>query len=51
MKTVCVIGDLHGHLQLALCMAARWQREAGREVFFSLREGMLQPDEPGYHPN
>ncbi|MBN2000809.1 metallophosphoesterase [candidate division KSB1 bacterium] len=31
MKTVdsniCVIGDTHGHLQLALCIAARWQRE------------------------
>jgi hypothetical protein len=26
-KTVCAIGDVHGHLQLALCMAARWQRE------------------------
>jgi len=24
---LCVIGDTHGHLQLALCMAARWQRE------------------------
>ena len=26
-KTICVIGDVHGHLQLALCMAARWQKE------------------------
>jgi hypothetical protein len=25
--TICVIGDVHGHLQLALCIAARWQRE------------------------
>ena len=23
---VAVVGDVHGHLQLALCMAARWQR-------------------------
>ena len=27
--TICVLGDVHGHLQLALCMAARWQRELG----------------------
>ena len=26
---VCVIGDVHGHLQLALCVAARWQAELG----------------------
>jgi len=26
-STVCAVGDTHGHLQLALCMAARWQRE------------------------
>jgi predicted phosphodiesterase len=26
---ICVIGDTHGHLQLALCVAARWQRELG----------------------
>ena len=26
---VCVIGDTHGHLQLALCVAARWQRDLG----------------------
>ncbi len=25
-STVCAVGDVHGHLQLALCMAARWQR-------------------------
>ena len=25
-----VVGDVHGHLQLALCMLARWQRERGR---------------------
>ena len=24
---VCVVGDVHGHLQLALCTAARWQAE------------------------
>jgi hypothetical protein len=24
--TVCAVGDVHGHLQLALCMAARWQK-------------------------
>jgi len=24
---ICTIGDTHGHLQLALCMAASWQRE------------------------
>jgi hypothetical protein len=27
--TVCVIGDVHGHLQLGLAMAARWQKELG----------------------
>jgi hypothetical protein len=26
---ICVIGDTHGHLQLGLCVAARWQRELG----------------------
>ena len=26
---LCVVGDTHGHLQLALCMAARWQEELG----------------------
>lgn len=26
-STVCVIGDTHGHLQLGLCVAARWQRQ------------------------
>ena len=25
-QSICVIGDTHGHLQLALCMAARWQK-------------------------
>ena len=29
MPPICVIGDVHGHLQLALCVAARWQRELG----------------------
>ncbi len=24
--SLCVIGDTHGHLQLALCVAARWQQ-------------------------
>ena len=24
---ICTIGDTHGHLQLALCMVASWQRE------------------------
>ena len=24
---ICAIGDTHGHLQLALCMVASWQRE------------------------
>jgi hypothetical protein len=24
---LCVIGDVHGHIQLGLCVAARWQRE------------------------
>jgi predicted phosphodiesterase len=28
-RTICVIGDTHGHLQLGLCLAARWQRELG----------------------
>jgi hypothetical protein len=31
--TYAVLGDLHGHLQLALCTLARWQRE--RETDFS----------------
>jgi hypothetical protein len=26
-----VVGDVHGHLQLALCTLARWQRERGRQ--------------------
>jgi hypothetical protein len=26
---ICAIGDVHGHLQLGLCIAARWQREMG----------------------
>lgn len=25
-ETIAVVGDLHGHLQLALCVMARWQR-------------------------
>jgi hypothetical protein len=25
-----ILGDVHGHLQLALCTLARWQRERGR---------------------
>ncbi len=32
MSTICVIGDVHGHLQLALCMAARRQQEDGTWV-------------------
>jgi hypothetical protein len=28
-STVAVVGDVHGHLQLALTMLARWQRELG----------------------
>lgn len=27
VPTICVIGDTHGHLQLALCVAAQWQQE------------------------
>ena len=27
--SICVVGDAHGHLQLALCGAARWQKELG----------------------
>ncbi len=27
--SLCVIGDTHGHLQLALCVAARWQQALG----------------------
>lgn len=30
-RHVCVIGDVHGHLQLALLVAARWQQELGVE--------------------
>lgn len=29
MDAIAVIGDVHGHLQLALCVAARWQEELG----------------------
>jgi len=29
--SVCVIGDTHGHLQLALCVAAQWQQVLGVE--------------------
>ena len=28
-RVICAVGDVHGHLQLALCVAARWQRELG----------------------
>lgn len=28
--TVAIVGDVHGHLQLALCMLARWQVHLGR---------------------
>ena len=28
-RHLCIIGDIHGHLQLALCVAARWQAELG----------------------
>jgi predicted phosphodiesterase len=27
LPSICVIGDIHGHLQLGLCLAARWQDE------------------------
>lgn len=29
VRSVCAIGDIHGHLQLAFCLAARWQKAAG----------------------
>lgn len=29
-STLAVVGDVHGHLQLALCMLARWQSVLGR---------------------
>ncbi len=29
MTTIAVVGDLHGHLQLGLCLLARWQSELG----------------------
>lgn len=29
---VAAVGDVHGHLQLALCILARWQRELGRPL-------------------
>ena len=28
--SIAIVGDVHGHLQLALCTLARWQRERGR---------------------
>ena len=28
-ETFALVGDVHGHLQLALCVVARWQRELG----------------------
>jgi predicted phosphodiesterase len=27
LENFAILGDLHGHLQLALCMVARWQKE------------------------
>lgn len=30
-RHLCVIGDVHGHLQLALLVAARWQQDLGVE--------------------
>lgn len=30
-RHICVVGDVHGHLQLALLIAARWQQELGVE--------------------
>ena len=27
--TIAVVGDVHGHLQLALCVLARWQHVLG----------------------
>ena len=29
-ENFAILGDLHGHLQLGLCMAARWQKELGK---------------------
>ncbi|MBN2371172.1 MAG: metallophosphoesterase [Vicinamibacteria bacterium] len=29
-ETIAVVGDVHGHLQMALCVFARWQRDLGR---------------------
>src|SRR5690242_13097868 len=29
LETIAAVGDTHAHLQLALCMLARWQREIG----------------------
>jgi hypothetical protein len=28
-ETFAILGDVHGHLQLSLCMVARWQKELG----------------------
>ena len=32
-ETFAIVGDVHGHLQLALCTLARWQRERGGSAF------------------
>ena len=40
-KYVCVIGDVHGHLQLALSVAHLWQRELGVEFEAVLLVGDL----------
>lgn len=45
---ICVIGDTHGHLQLALCMAACWQREQNTDfdaVFLCGDVGTFTSDE------
>ena len=37
MSNIFVIGDMHGHIQLALCMAARWLVRASQHGWFLLK--------------
>ena len=31
LHQVAIVGDCHGHLQLALCVLARWQEHLGQD--------------------
>lgn len=46
--TIAVLGDLHGHIGLALRLLRRWEREHNRKIHFALQVGDFgvwpQPD-------